>query len=88
MEYIKEKYNKNIKGKNPNFFKRFYKEIIAVFLGLLIGSLIGGIGRVSISIVDETNMQIQANTKTIESKEAELKVLQDKKVELEKSLNN
>jgi len=81
-------YEDNIAVKKPNFFKRFYKEIIVVFIGVLIGSLIGGIGKVSTSTVDEINRHIEANTKAIESKEKELKVLQNKKAELEASLNN
>lgn len=78
----------NIAVKKPNFFKRFYKEIIVVFIRILIGSLIGGMGKVSTSIVDETNMKIEENTKNIEIKEAKLEVLQNKKTELEASLKN
>lgn len=78
----------NVEVKKPNFFRRFYKEIIVIFIGILIGSSIGGIGKVSTSTVDEINMQIEDNTKVIKDKEAELKVLQNKKIELEESLSN
>lgn len=81
-------YEDNIAIKKPNFFKRFYKEIIVVFIGILIGSSIGGIGKVPTSIVYEINMQIEANTKAIESKEEALEVLQNKRTELEASLSN
>lgn len=77
-----------VEVKKPNFFRRFYKEIIVIFIGILIGSSIGGIGKVSTSTVDEINMQIKDNTKVIKDKEAELKVLQNKKIELEESLSN
>ena len=78
----------NVEVKKPNFFRRFYKEIIVIFIGILIGSSIGGIGKVSTSTVDEINMQIEDNAKVIKDKEAELKVLQNKKIELEESLSN
>ena len=74
--------------KKPNFFRRFYKEIIVIFIGILIGNLIGGIGKVSTSTVVEINMQIEDNTKVIKDKEAELELLQNKKIELEESLRN
>lgn len=75
----------NIEVKKKNFFKRFYKEIIVVFIGVLIGSSIGGIGKVSTSKVNEINKQIEDNMETIESKEKELEVFQNKKTELEAS---
>lgn len=78
----------NVGVKKHNFFRRFYKEIIVIFIGILIGSSIGGIGKVSTSTVDEINMQIEDNTKAIKDKEAELEVLQNKKVKLEESLSN
>lgn len=78
----------NVAVKKPNFFRRFYKEIIVIFIGILMGSSIGGIGKVSTATVNEINMQIENNTKTIKDKEAELEVLQNKKTELEKSLRN
>lgn len=78
----------NVAIKKPNFFRRFYKEIIVIFIGILMGSSIGGIGKVSTSTVDEINMQIEDNTKVIKDKEAELEILQSKKIELEESLIN
>lgn len=81
-------YEDNIAVKKPNFFKRFYKEIIVVFIGILIGSSIGGIGKVSTSTVDEINVKIESNKKDIKSKEAEIELLQNKKKELEASLGN
>lgn len=75
-------------NKKKGFLKRFYKEIIVAFIGLLIGTSIGRVGKVSVSLVDEVNSQIENNTKVIESKQNELKTLEDKKLELEESLTN
>ncbi|GAB6170299.1 hypothetical protein JCM1393_27590 [Clostridium carnis] len=82
------KYEENTRVKKPNFFKRFYKEIIVVLIGITIGSSIGGIGKVISSTVDEVKSEIETNNKTIENKKLELESLQAKKAELEASLGN
>ena len=73
-------------NQKPKLLKRFYKEIILIIIGLIIGSAIGGIGRVSDSKVDKVKTNIDEASKEVESKESELKKLQGKKTYLEKCL--
>lgn len=80
--------NESSYGGKTNFIKRWYKEIITVFAGILIGSFIGGIGKVDTSIVDKTNVEIQTNKKMVENKKDDLEKADAKKAELEAILNN
>ncbi len=81
-------FRKSTSIRKPNLFKRFYKEIILIIVGLVIGTSIGGIGRVSDSKVEEAKSNIEEASKDVKNKESELKKLNDKKNYLEKSLKN
>lgn len=69
------------------FVKRYYKNIIIIFVGFILGGTIGSTGRVSSTFTDEVNYQIESNMKLIESKQEELESLKNKKTELEAAIN-
>lgn len=69
------------------FLKNHYKSIIAIFVGLMIGGSFGSIGKVVTSQVDEVKYQIESNSKSVDSKQAELESLLNKKSELEAIIN-
>lgn len=68
--------------------KKYYKEIIAVIIGILVGSGIGGIGTVSSSLSDSITNEIQQNDLTLQSKQSELKELNKSIEDLEKLIKN
>lgn len=84
----KEIEQKEVKRMNIlGFLKKHYKSIIAILVGFMIGGNLGSIGRVATSQVDEVKYQIESNAKSVDSKQAELESLLNKKSELEAIIN-
>lgn len=86
-----EDQSKDVNMKKRNFlslFKIYYKEVIVIFIGVMIGGTIGSIGKVPKNLSNEVTSQIESNTKSIEKKENELKELNSKKDELKAFLNS
>ena len=86
MDVISNKQINICEKKKKIFFKRYYKEALAIILGVLLGVCIGSIGKVPESSVDKANSQIENNEKIIKNKEGKLKTLENKKLELKESL--
>lgn len=82
-----ENNNNNNKPK-MNFFKKYYKEMIVVILALGIGSLIGSIGKVGSTSANEVKNDIEAKSKDLENKQAELDSLINEKAKLETYIKN
>lgn len=84
---VEENNINNTQDKKPSFVKRYYKEIIAVILGFLIGTSIGGIGKVDKSDVSTVRSRIKNHENTIYYKNNELEDLNSNKAYLEGILN-
>lgn len=73
-------------GKIKTFFKKFYKEVIIVVIGMMIGTGIGGAGKVAPSEYDSLKYKHEQATKSLEEKQLELADLIYKKEELKSVL--
>ncbi len=89
----KENFNQDLKiketeEKKTGFFKKHYKEIIIIIIGIIVGNAISGSSDIKQSDMTAVSQIIEEHTALLEEKRLELEELENQKIDLQESIAN